>query len=41
MYFAFTTMKAFRVQAVSKTLNYPVVEVMAEIQAHIVDIFPS
>lgn len=32
MYSAFMTMRAFRVQAVSKILNDIVVEVMAEIQ---------
>ena len=31
MYSAFTTMKAFRVQAVSKILNYSI-EVMADFQ---------
>lgn len=40
MYSAFMTMKAFRVQAVSKILNDIVVEVMAEIQTRIVDVFP-
>lgn len=39
MYSAFKTMKAFRVQAVSKILICTV-EVMAEVQTHIVDVLP-
>lgn len=37
MYSAFTTMKAFRVQAVSKILNYSV-EVMADFQIVVDDL---